>query len=373
MKNRAEIRASNSLCVKSSPNQWSTISRASSRNQVQHVSEHGQVCSAKHISSSLPNVGGPTSVVVNHGQHTPGPGEEFERPPHIKSPGFNNLVKITARTNKQLITLPSFISDQLSSSCVSSDDEHSHLPESVDLKSYFFSERLSTKTGKPTLPSFNNTRATPQLVLPRTLRGATHRLLTGALENEVCRINSKVLEFLKSFPVSNYKEENYTVNYLHNSSTYQFINDSVTNPTETEKATSDLHGLDDPELPNSGVYRIATDEQTGTCAQPNTEDVTVQCGTPRQDRYSWQLIKGTREKERGRGTYTVNDLVLQALTGIPINNILTSPVPLHTASRAMRHTATLKMRKIMERLANERTRYQKHEMDELKRVMEGQN
>ena len=86
---------------------------------------------------------------------------------------------------------------------------------------------------------------------------------------------------------------------------------------------------------------------------------------------AWKYIRGRSVDGSLRGTYTAEDLVLQTLTGVPLGRSLTAAgVPLHSAGRAMRHTATFKMRKVVERLISDRTKYQQHEVEELKRKME---
>ncbi|XP_005101309.1 uncharacterized protein LOC101862118 isoform X2 [Aplysia californica] len=90
---------------------------------------------------------------------------------------------------------------------------------------------------------------------------------------------------------------------------------------------------------------------------------------PHKNKYGWQYIRGRPADGQLRGTYKSEDLVLQSLTGVPIRNALGTHVPLNSASRAMRHTATFKMHKIVERLIQERTKYERHQVEELKRQM----
>jgi hypothetical protein len=59
----------------------------------------------------------------------------------------------------------------------------------------------------------------------------------------------------------------------------------------------------------------------------------------------WKYIKGRTQDGSLRGTYTAEDLVLQLLTGVPLDKSLAG-IPLHSAGRAMRHTPTFKMRKV---------------------------
>ncbi|KAL8620401.1 hypothetical protein ACOMHN_058735 [Nucella lapillus] len=85
---------------------------------------------------------------------------------------------------------------------------------------------------------------------------------------------------------------------------------------------------------------------------------------------AWKYIRGRSTDGSLRGTYSPEDLVLHTMTGIPLNRSLTVGIPLHSAGRAMRHTPTFRMWKVVERLIHERTKYQQHEIEELKRKME---
>ncbi|XP_046576854.1 uncharacterized protein LOC124284783 [Haliotis rubra] len=86
---------------------------------------------------------------------------------------------------------------------------------------------------------------------------------------------------------------------------------------------------------------------------------------------AWKYIRGHMADETLQGTYTAADLVLQQLTGVLVGHSKKPTVPLNCASRAMRHTATFKMRKVVEGLIESRTKYEQHEVDELKKKMDG--
>ncbi|XP_076470045.1 uncharacterized protein LOC143300329 [Babylonia areolata] len=92
--------------------------------------------------------------------------------------------------------------------------------------------------------------------------------------------------------------------------------------------------------------------------------------TPKIPRDAWKYIRGRSTDGSLRGTYSPEDIVLHTMTGVPLTRALTAGIPLHSAGRAMRHTATFRMRKVVQRLINERTKYQQHEIEELKRKME---
>ncbi|CAG5126277.1 unnamed protein product [Candidula unifasciata] len=349
-KKHVETKRANTQSVTPSSSQMSAIPGTSSRNQAQHSSKYGLFSSVT-------------------GKHASSPAF----PPHLATPGFDKRGKITASTNAKLMTLTSVISDDLNDSFNCSEDEPPHLPEHIDLKAHFFGGRQSTSVKLQTLSSSSNTITSQQLLRPKKLKTTPHRLLTDRLQNEVCHINTKVLEFLRSFPTSKYNQGVSKRNDLNNYLKYQIIKDNnATTPKESEKV---IAGLDAPIVaaePHCEVHLPATDRQSDKPFQPNRHNTSGLGETSTRSQYSWKLIKGTSTKDRQTRTQTVNDLVLQALTGMPICNILGSHVPLRAASRAMRHTATFKMHTILENLVNERTRYQKYEIGELRRAMEGQ-
>ncbi|XP_045192496.1 uncharacterized protein LOC123548917 isoform X2 [Mercenaria mercenaria] len=80
----------------------------------------------------------------------------------------------------------------------------------------------------------------------------------------------------------------------------------------------------------------------------------------------WKFIKtnvqnGNIQKKK----YTANDLLLQQLTGILVHADKKTNIPIHSASRALRHTPTFKMRRVVEELMRQRTRYEQQEIEKL--------
>ena len=82
----------------------------------------------------------------------------------------------------------------------------------------------------------------------------------------------------------------------------------------------------------------------------------------------WELIR-TEVKNGGissnKRKYTANDLLLQQLTGILVHADSKTQIPLHAASRALRHTPTFKMQRVVEELMRARTRYEQQEVERL--------
>lgn len=82
----------------------------------------------------------------------------------------------------------------------------------------------------------------------------------------------------------------------------------------------------------------------------------------------WELIKTNVQSGNIHRKYTANDLLLQQLTGILVQADKKPMVPIHAASRALRHTPTFKMRRVIEELTRQRTRYEQQEIEKLQQA-----
>ncbi|RUS92185.1 hypothetical protein EGW08_000038, partial [Elysia chlorotica] len=242
-----------------------------------------------------------------------------------------------------------------------------------------------------------------QLALLRKAQGPPPRLTTDMMQSELDKINTKVKSFMNSIAQSNATQHPSSSRKL--SSLLEDISNKM-NPTASITIT-DLsndkpihHQQPLPKFSSKGTTTADINSEstsgeqsslpvgnTNITMDPNkqnqTEDGraihaeadgdTIQASNVKHrdeqaPRYNWKLIRG-REHHKVDDTGVVRsatnvrpeDLVLQALTGIPIRNALQTHVPLHSASRALRHTATFKMHKVVERLISERTKYQRHQ------------
>ena len=79
----------------------------------------------------------------------------------------------------------------------------------------------------------------------------------------------------------------------------------------------------------------------------------------------WELISVNMKNGEIGKKYSANDLLLQQLTGILVQSEQNPPIPIHSASRALRHTPTFKMRRVVEELMRQRTRYEQQEVERL--------
>ena len=252
-----------------------------------------------------------------------------------------------------------------------------------------------------------------QLALLRKAQGPPPRLTTDMMQGELDKINTKVKSFMNSITHNTAPQQSCSSRKL--SSLLEDISNKMNTVTSiTITDLSDKRAADSqqplPKFSSKGTTTADTNteiahkkaislptskpkslldlnkqnqNEEGNMINDGADGDTTQASNIKQDqqapKYNWRLIRG-REQHKpddiegvGGGTSATNvrpeDLVLQALTGIPIRNALQTHVPLHSASRALRHTATFKMHKVVERLISERTKYQRHQVDQLKRQM----
>ncbi|XP_033754659.1 uncharacterized protein LOC117337671 isoform X2 [Pecten maximus] len=85
----------------------------------------------------------------------------------------------------------------------------------------------------------------------------------------------------------------------------------------------------------------------------------------------WELIKTSMDEGKIKRAVTPTQLILSQMTKLDLSNRRQSHVPLNSASRAMRHTPTFKMRRIVEGLMKNRTKFEQQEVENLKKQLEG--
>ena len=311
------------------------------------------------------------------------------------------------------------------------DEDGAALPDRIDLRAMFYNKAQGDNENRPMNAnttggevninhgdiSMGNCGAglTPhQLALLRKAQGPPPRLTTDMMQGEQDKINTKVKTFMNRLAHVNATQQSYSnrklsslledVSHKMDSTTTITITDlgigtagdnqqqslpkfiskgtsTAENTTLASEKTNLLSLSKSASTPNLNKHdaiegsKISTEGTDGDIIRTSDHQETEQA-----PKYNWRLIRGREQhansnEEDGPGglknptTVRPEDLVLQALTGIPIRNALQTHVPLHSASRALRHTATFKMHKIVERLISERTKYQRHQVDQLKRQM----
>ena len=81
----------------------------------------------------------------------------------------------------------------------------------------------------------------------------------------------------------------------------------------------------------------------------------------------WEYIKTEVNNGNAKRKYSANALLLQQLTGILIEKDKKHVIPTHAASRALRHTPTFKMRRVVEEVMKQRTRFEQQEVERLQK------
>ena len=235
----------------------------------------------------------------------------------------------------------------------SDDEDDPYLPDHIDLRALLF-DREGRRDEAISMKSVAHGNHVPTPILRRSNAYAP-KITQDLIQQENEQVQSKVDRFLQE---------------LHEHAMRQDDSDSDLE----DDMFSRVHGQrpSTVQVPPIHASKPSTStEETkseGTCA--GRRQKLEENKTPRIPKDAWKYIKGRSVDGSLRGTYSAEDLVLQTLTGVPLRRSLTAGIPLHSAGRAMRHTATFKMRKVVERLVNERTKYQQHEIEELKRKME---
>ncbi|XP_059169742.1 uncharacterized protein LOC131951370 isoform X2 [Physella acuta] len=246
-----------------------------------------------------------------------------------------------------------------------SSDEDDDMPEYIDLRAYFFKDNNEDSN----LVSVSRQGTNVQTSSIRRGQGPTPKLTTDMLQVETEFINSKISDFMQSLDQrrqrrssdSDTSEEDEPINIQQQPTAPKFVLRKFAMPTIKN----------DQIPPPSDPIQNSTAETTGNnlTDTADTENVAkTENIKPAKPKYSWKCIRGRRDGSH-LGGQSPEAMVLQALTGVPISNNIHTHVPLRSASRALRHTATFKMHQIVEKLIHERTKYERHQAEEIKKQL----
>lgn len=220
----------------------------------------------------------------------------------------------------------------------------------------------------------NHVMTPQQLAAFRKAQGPAPKLTLDMKQEEANYINTKINNFLQTLEIGRLRkrrpsEEEFMANYMTENEDEGNTKATSTADLMPKKTNTHNRGTGDNDTDERKTNTDNVEKKQGKGdTPPDVVEPSTEPATPRT-KYSWRCIKGRTPDQRA--TLSSEDLVLQALTGVPISNMLNGHIPLNSASRAMRHTATFKMHKVVERLINERTKYERHQVEELKRQMEG--
>ncbi|BFZ19200.1 hypothetical protein BsWGS_22239 [Bradybaena similaris] len=280
-------------------------------------------------------------------------------------------------THSRKANSPELVAGKLGFPHEGDDDSDYSLPDGVDLHSHFCGAQKNKDLPIGNSPSGQQSRVNQLLWGFRQQRESSPRL-KGTAATETTDIQVKVATFLRNLTTLQ-KESN----------TVKERQVPPTSPTEAETLNPNINttinptkndAQNDRELESSvtpGLINQNTSEVTDSVPQPGRRDQNAAeikpsklvNTTPRKTKYSWRDIPvPARDGQPGVG-FSAEDLVLQALTRIPIRNVFQTPVPLNSAARAMRHTATYKMRQLVERMIRGRSRYERHLVEQLRHQM----
>ncbi|KAK3086835.1 hypothetical protein FSP39_024246 [Pinctada imbricata] len=84
----------------------------------------------------------------------------------------------------------------------------------------------------------------------------------------------------------------------------------------------------------------------------------------------WKFIRTNVENGEVKRCSTPSQIILQQMTRLDLSENDRTKIPLHSAGRALRHTPTFKMRKVVEKLMKSRTKFQQQEVDILRQKLE---
>lgn len=273
---------------------------------------------------------------------------------------------------------PKFVAGELGPSHEGGDESDCSLPDGIDLHTHFCGAQKNKDLPFGNSPNTQQSRANQPLWGFRKQRDSSARQ-KGTVATETTDIQVKVATFLKNLtklqkerntvkerevqPISPTESETLNPNDIN--TTINPTKNDAQNDLEMKSAvTHDLIHQNTSEVIDS-VPQPDKIDQNAAEIKPN-KLVNI---TQRKTKYSWRDIPVPARNGQPEAGFSAEDLVLQALTGIPIRNVFQTPVPLNSAARAMRHTATYKMRQLVERMIRGRSRYERHLVEQLRHQM----
>ncbi|XP_060074525.1 uncharacterized protein LOC132554236 [Ylistrum balloti] len=130
------------------------------------------------------------------------------------------------------------------------------------------------------------------------------------------------------------------------------------------------------ELKKEELQQAAEEARNNQASRMSERSVVVEKVKPvnkegKEKKNLWELIKTSMDEGKIKRAVTPTQLILSQMTKLDLSNRRQSHVPLNSASRAMRHTPTFKMRRIVEGLMKNRTKFEQQEVENLKKQLEG--
>ncbi|XP_046359893.2 uncharacterized protein LOC124137574 isoform X2 [Haliotis rufescens] len=254
---------------------------------------------------------------------------------------------------------PTFYHD--SSSEEESDDDFDS-SEKIDLRAILFGKSQNEDTMSVKSRPHSELTCTSQGFGVRRSQGAPQQLTQEKLQKETKVIQNKINIFLRRLETDPPIKKKV---FYDSESEDELTETGNTIPFVVKKKKPPPPPQAPP--PKKKEEEVISEEDSSDSAEMEGSEVPEK----RSTKDAWKYIRGHMDDGMLQGTYTAADLVLQQLTGVLVGHSKKPTVPLNCASRAMRHTATFKMRKVVEGLIESRTKYEQHEVDELKKKMDG--
>ncbi|XP_052229268.1 uncharacterized protein LOC127843619 isoform X2 [Dreissena polymorpha] len=255
-----------------------------------------------------------------------------------------------------------------------SDDDYDYR-EKVDLRALFFGDKSQNAETKPSLsgnttPRTIPTRMSSDISTNPRCSTAKPKVTEEMLLKEQKEIKNKIDSFLGNIPKEDKTspkpvqveekpkvEETKEKNQKEMLSKAAMLLSVFSKPIEHEK----IWGYTPPKLTQEVKVETKVEQ---VVEKPKSADVTEE----NRQKKLWELIRTSVQNGNIKHKYTANDLLLQQLTGILVQADKKLLIPLHSASRALRHTPTFKMKRMVEQLMAERTSYQQQEIEKLQQA-----
>lgn len=252
----------------------------------------------------------------------------------------------------------------------SDSDDDSSIPEKVDLRALFFGEKTPENHSTSAPPTRQSYSGTP------SLRRSQH--VQPPTQEELIEVSKKLRVKVDNFLGTIGPREDEKVPEPVVEEKKKPVVEKVP-PVIQSKSKTILQVWSKPLDPafqawqNVAKGKTEKDTMLDKTSVKSGDSQRIESGNTinmsNNQRNLWEYIVGddTKAKVNIRELYTPDELILQQMTGLTLNKRGKANIPLNSASRALRHTPTYRMRRMLSTLMTNRTKFQQQEMDNLKR------
>lgn len=279
-----------------------------------------------------------------------------------------------------------------------SDDDYS-MSEKVDLRALFFGNKSQNGETRASLPSGISGLTTPRTLtrlsstdVPISMRGQPARPSEEKIKQQNKKLRAKIDKFLGTIPRSDseYDSEAEEKKILKEREKVK-EKEKMKEKGKAKEEKEDTEKVEKPEPVSDAVSKaiafmrifakpVDPHLQWGYVPPRNTseeeaqEQIITQLNDLEQEqdkekpaKKMWEFIKTEISNGNVKRKYSANALLLQQLTGILIESDKRHIIPTNAASRALRHTPTFKMRRVVEEMMRQRTRFEQQEIERLQK------